>query len=139
MTVLDTSAVVDYLLGSGVAEQVQSLFVSEGELAAPDLLVFETVAVIRRDAQREAIAADRAAAAIADLGDLPIELFPSMPLRSRAWSLRSNLTAADALFVSLAESLDEPLATKDAALARAAGTHAAVTALILGDPSPPSR
>ncbi|MHB1859194.1 MAG: type II toxin-antitoxin system VapC family toxin [Solirubrobacteraceae bacterium] len=139
MTVLDTSVVVDYLLGSGVAEQVQSLFVSEGEPAAPDLLVFETLAVIRRDAQRGAIPEDRATAAIADLGDLPIELFPSLLLRSRAWALRSNLTAADALFVSLAESLDEPLATKDAALASEAGKHAAVTVLILEDPPPASR
>lgn len=139
MTVLDTSAVVDYLLGCGVAEQVQSLFVGEGELAAPDLLVFETLAVIRRGAQRGAIPEDRAAAAIADLGDLPIELFPSLSLRSRAWALRRNLTAADALFVSLAESLDEPLATKDAALASEASKHAAITVRLLEDAPPPSR
>jgi predicted nucleic acid-binding protein len=32
--------------------------------------------------------------------------------------MRRYLTAADALFVALAESLDEPFATKDTALAR---------------------
>jgi predicted nucleic acid-binding protein len=133
VTVLDTSAVVDYLLGSGVAEQVQALMSGEGELAAPDLLVFETVAVLRREAQRGAVSASRAAAAVQDLGDLPVELFPCLALRRRAWELRSNLTAADALFVALAESLDEPLATKDAALASAATKHASLAVLTLED------
>lgn len=131
MTVLDTSAAVDYLLGSGVADRVQSLFASEGQLAAPDLLVFETIAVLRRHAQRGALTAARAAAAIGDLGDLPIELFPSLPLRGRAWELRANLTAADALFVALAECLQEPLATRDAALAGEASKHASLTVLSL--------
>lgn len=132
MTVLDTSAVVDYLLGSGVAAQVQALMAGQSELAAPDLLVFETLAVLRREVQRGAISNDRATGAIVDLGDLPVELFPSLPLRGRAWQLRNNLTAADALFVALAESLDEPLATKDAALAREAIKHASLTVLFVG-------
>jgi predicted nucleic acid-binding protein len=52
-----------------------------------------------------------------DLGDLALELFPSLPLRRRAWELRDDLTAADALFVALSEALGEPLATKDRTLA----------------------
>jgi predicted nucleic acid-binding protein len=43
------------------------------------------------------------------------------------WALRRNFTAADALFVALAEQLDEPLATKDSALAAEAAKHANVT------------
>jgi len=62
------------------------------------------------------------------LGDLAVELYPSLPLRGRAWELRSNLTAADALFVTLAEQLGEPLATKDPALAKAAAKHTAIEA-----------
>lgn len=132
MTVLDTSGVVDYLLGIGVAEQVQELMSAEGELAAPDLLVFEVLAVLRRESHRGAIADDRAAQAVEDLGDLSIELFPSLPLRERVWVLRRNFTAADALFVTLAENLDEPFATKDSALAREIAKHATVTVLRLG-------
>jgi predicted nucleic acid-binding protein len=52
VTILDTSVVVDYLLGSGVAEEAQALMSTEGELAAPDLLVFEVLAVLRRQARR---------------------------------------------------------------------------------------
>lgn len=120
MTVVDTSAVVDFLLGNGVAGHVEALMEREGELAAPDLLVFETLAVLRRETLRGRVADGRAGAAVEDLGDLAVELFPSVIVRRRAWELRNNLTAADAIFVALAEQLGEPLATKDAALATAA-------------------
>jgi predicted nucleic acid-binding protein len=121
VTVLDTSGAIDYLLGWAAAPDVERLLVSEGELAAPDILVFETVSALRRQVLGGGLDADRAEAALADLGDLPLRLYPGMPLRLRAWQLRSDLTAADGLFVALAERLNEPLATKDRALASAVG------------------
>ncbi|MGH2853651.1 MAG: type II toxin-antitoxin system VapC family toxin [Solirubrobacteraceae bacterium] len=134
MTVIDTSGVVDFLLGVGVAKHVETLMAREGELAAPDLLVFEVLAVLRRATHRGTVTDSRATAAVDDLGDLPIELFPSLPLRRRAWALRRNLTAADALFAALAEHLDEPFATKDGPLATEVTKHATVTVLRL-DPA----
>ena len=131
MTVLDTSAVIDFLLGSGTAPEVENLMTDEGELAAPDLIVFEVLAVLRQAAISKELPAKRATAALDDLADLPLELFPSLPLRCRAWELRHNLTAPDALFVALAERLDEPLATKDTALARAASKHTTITTVVL--------
>lgn len=132
MTVIDTSGVVDFLLADGVAGEVEELMTREGELAAPDLLVFETLAVLRRATLRGGLAETRAAGAVLDLGDLPIELFPSLPQRERAWELRENLTAADALFVALAEELGEPLATKDLGLADAAAKHGGIDVMALG-------
>ncbi len=134
MTVIDTSGVVDFLLGSGVAAEVEVFLNAETELAAPDVLIFEVLAVLRREALGSRIAASRAAAAVSDLGDMGIELFPALALRERAWQLRHNLTAADALFVALAEELGEPLATKDSALATAASEHGDVQVIRLGDP-----
>jgi predicted nucleic acid-binding protein len=131
VTVLDTSAVVDFLLGSGAARQVEELMTLERELTAPDLLIFETIAVLRREANRGEIESKRAADAVEDLGDLPVELFPCLPLRQRAWELRRNFTTADGLFVALAEELGEPLATKDRAMAAEAAKHADVTVLEL--------
>lgn len=131
MTVVDTSAIVDYLLGSGVADHVHSALLAGEEFAAPDLLVFEVLAVLRRQAARGELTAQRSRGAVMDLGDVPLVLFPSLSLRERAWALRENLTAADALFVALAEHLVEPLATKDAALGRAARAHTAVEVLDL--------
>ena len=95
MTVIDTSGVVDFLLGVGAAEQVRALMESEGELLpAPDVLAFEVMAVLRRETLRGTLAESRAGTAVQDLGELPIELFPSLALRERAWSLRENLTVA---------------------------------------------
>lgn len=131
MTVIDTSGVVDFLLGVGAAKQVEALMIDEGELAAPDLLVFEVIAVLRREALRGALDHERAGAAVADLGDMSVQLFPSLPMRERAWSLRRNMTSADAIFVSLAEQLQEPLATKDRALASEMAKHASVSVLSL--------
>lgn len=89
---------------------------AELPLAAPDLLVFEVTAVVRREVLRRAVTADRGAGAIEDLGHVPLERFPSLSLRVRAWELHPNMSAGDALFVTLAERLDEPLATADAGL-----------------------
>jgi len=132
VTVLDTSVVIDFVLGDGVAADVEALLVREGTAAAPDLLVFEVLAVVRRDVSRHMLEPERARGAIEDLGDLPVELFGSLPLRQRAWELRENLTAADALLVALAEYLGEPLATKDRGLASAARDHARIETLELG-------
>lgn len=130
MTVLDTSAVIDFLLADGVAADVGALLRS-GPAAAPDVLIFEVMAVLRRDVGRGTLTPDRARGAIEDLGDLPVELFASLPFRERAWELRENLTVADALFVALAERLGEPLATKDRGLERAARTHTHIETLLL--------
>lgn len=53
------------------------------------------------------------------------------PLRSRAWELRDNLTAADAPFVALAEQLGEPLATKDQGLATTARAQTSIEVIEL--------
>jgi predicted nucleic acid-binding protein len=132
VTVLDTSAVIDFLLAEGAVGEVESLLAQEGSAAAPDLLVFEILAVLRRDVGRGAVRPDRAQGAVEDLGDLPVDLFGTLALRERAWELRANLTAADALFVALAERLGEPLATKDRGLASAAVTHAGIDTQLLG-------
>lgn len=131
MTVLDTSAAIDFLLGDGAAPEVGALLARD-IAAAPDLLVFEVLAVLRRDVQRATLSPERAGFAIDDLGDLPIELFPTLALAERAWGLRENLTAADALFVALAERLGEPLATKDRGLAAAARSVGQVEVILLG-------
>lgn len=96
------------------------------------MLVFEVLAVLRRDVRRHVLGPERARGAIDDLGDLAVEVFSTLPLRRRAWELRETLTAADALFVALAEDLGEPLATRDRALASAARDHARVETLELG-------
>ncbi len=126
MTVIDTTGVVDFLLGWRSAGEVERLLEEEKELRAPDIVVFEVLSTLRRQVQRGLLPRERAQSALLDLEGVPVGLHPSLPLRLRAWELRENLTAADALFVALAEELREPLATKDAALARACASAASV-------------
>ncbi len=131
MTVLDSSALVDYLLGAASRRRVSELIVAEREVAAPDLIVFEALAVLRRMVARELIETARALAAVEDLNDVPVRLFSSLPLRLRAWELRENLSAADALFVALSERLGEPFATGDRRLAAAIASMPDVSVEVL--------
>lgn len=131
MSVLDTSGVVDYLLGQESARQVKQILDTEGGCAAPDILVFETLSTLRRLVARSVISPYRAGEAVSDLGDVSVALFPTLPLRERAWRRRDNMTAAAALFVALAEALHEPLVTKDHGLAAAATRHTAIRVIEL--------
>jgi predicted nucleic acid-binding protein len=131
VTVLDASGAIDYLLGWSAAEEVERLLSSERELLAPDILIFEVIAALRRQTLREQLDESRAQAALADLGEMRLRLFPSLILRERAWELRHNLTAADALYVALAERLREPLASKDGALLAAVATLDGVSVSVL--------
>jgi predicted nucleic acid-binding protein len=47
--------------------------------------------------------------------------YPHAALLSRVWELRENFTAYDAVYIALAETLEAPLVTTDARLARAPG------------------
>jgi predicted nucleic acid-binding protein len=59
--------------------------------------------------------------ALATANHLGLRRQASRSLWLRAWELRTNLSASDALYVALAEQLDTPLFTADARLARAPG------------------
>ena len=67
---------------------------------------------------------DRAAEAIADLADFDLHRHAHVDLLTRAWKLRENVTAYDAMYVALAEALDAPLVTCDTPLAKAPGHRA---------------
>jgi predicted nucleic acid-binding protein len=58
-------------------------------------------------------------AAVSDLLDFPVAVYPTAPLLRRAWELRGNLTAYDACYAALAEAADAPLVTADRRLANA--------------------
>ncbi len=95
-------------------------------LHAPHLLDVEVIQVLRRFAVAGAISAIRGSEAIEDLGALPLRRYPHEALLPRAWELRNNVTAYDAVYVALAEALDATLLTRDRKLAVAAGLNAQV-------------
>jgi predicted nucleic acid-binding protein len=91
------------------------------DLAAPDLVDVETVAVLRRRWLAGTISEGRFAAAVRDLEDIEMDRYPVLRFMRRAWELRANVTAYDATYVALAEVLGCELWTGDQRLAKASG------------------
>ena len=99
------------------------------DLAAPDLVDVETVAVLCKRWLAEAITQRRFASAIGDLENIGIDRYPTLPLMRRAYELRSTVTSYDAAYVALAELLECELLTGDARLAKAPGPKCPVRLL----------
>ena len=99
------------------------------QIAAPDLLRIEVLSVIRRQLHVGTIDATQAEQAVTDLLDLPITVYPTAPLLLRSWQLRDNLTAYDACYIALAETLSCSLLTADIRLTRAPGARCAFEAI----------
>jgi predicted nucleic acid-binding protein len=126
--VLDSSAAIDYLIGRGAGEWVETQLRDLDEVHAPHLLDVEVVGALRRRLQAGELSRRRAQDALADFQDLRVRRYPHRPFLHRMWELRDNLTASDAVFVALAEALAFPLVTTDRALATAPGPRIPVLA-----------
>jgi len=121
--VVDSSVVIAALIDHGpVGEWAEAMLLS-GPLAAPHLMPAEVANILRRSATAGDVSPDVASLAHDDLRSLRLEFFPYSLCASRVWELRSNVTAYDAWYVALAETLDAPLATLDIRLSRAAGVR----------------
>ena len=127
MIVADASALLELLLGGPRARELGDLLLAQGSpLAAPQLIDLEVAQVMRRLASRGRLDPARAERAFEDLAAMPLARYDHAPLLPRVWSLRENLTAYDAAYLALAEALDAPLVTCDAALRTASGRMAEV-------------
>jgi len=93
---------------------------------APDILMFEVFAVLRRHVLRGVLSNTAAGRSLRRLRRLPIELMPTSSLIPAAWSLRDGFSAANSLYVALALRAAEPLLTTDSRLARAASAAGVV-------------
>jgi predicted nucleic acid-binding protein len=121
--VVDASVVAPLIADGGTDGDRFRGAVRGQTLAGPDLLRVEVLSVIRRHLASGNLNAEQANDAVDDLLALPITLYPTTPLLRRCWDLRSNVTAYDACYVALAETLDVALLTADAKLADAPGTR----------------
>lgn len=122
MVVIDASVLVDALLVAGPAR----VRLASDNLQAPELIDAELLSVLRRLVLADKLLEAHALQALATADRLGLRRHPSRSLWPRAWELRSNLSAYDALYVALAEQLHAPLLTADARLARAAGLRCPV-------------
>lgn len=130
MIVLDTSVAVELLLNLPLASKVRSrLSNPDIELHAPHLLIVEVLQVLRRRVAAGVTTNAQAQTALRFLEDLDVNYHDHLILAQRAWDLRENLTAYDAMYVALAEVFEAPLLTSDKGLARAPGHHATIDLL----------
>ena len=130
MIVVDASVLANFLVDDGPSgTEARSALSHAGEAFVPDLIDVETAAVLRKRWITEDITENRFVTAIDILAELPFRRYPTSLFLRRAYELRSTITAYDAMYVALAESLDCELLTCDARLARASGPRCPVRLL----------
>lgn len=129
MIVVDASAVLELLLGTGVGHVVDARLRTAETICAPHLLLTEVAQVLRRVERAGEIRSSDVLRLFDDLSDLDIEFYDHSLVTRRVWALRGNLTAYDATYVALSEILACPLLTTDAKLAAAPGNKAVVELL----------
>ena len=128
MIVADASVLVESLRRSGSpAGEAFDRRIAGGEtICAPHLLDAEVGQTLRGLTLRGRMSPAGARAALDVLAGLPIRRFAHEALLRRAFELRSNVTIYDGLYLALAETLDLPLLSCDAALADVPGCAARV-------------
>jgi len=127
LIVVDASILANVIGDDGLdGQRARGEVRAAGELAAPDLLEVETVAVLRKRWIAGTISDKRFAEAIDDLEAIELERYPTLALMRRGYELRANVTAYDATYIALAEVLGCELLTGDARLASAPGPRCLV-------------
>jgi len=131
MIVVDASALLEFLLQTSLGARVEArLFGEEDELHAPHLLDVEIAQGLRRLVRSGEVSSGRAEEAIADLADLDLHRHAHLDLLDRAWKLRDNISAYDAMYVALAEAIEAPIVTCDSPLAKTPGHRARIEVIV---------
>lgn len=122
--VLDASAGIKVFVSEDHSEDVQNLFRVAKEndadlIYVPDLFFIECANVLWKKVRRGQYSKETAAENLADLDALHLPTTASSQLVERAFRIACELgiTAYDACYVALSESLDIPLLTADSRLA----------------------
>jgi predicted nucleic acid-binding protein len=128
--VVDASALLEFLLQTPLGTRVEARLFRDGdEFHAPHLVDVEVTQGLRRLVRTREVTADRAVEAITDLADLDLHRHAHLDLLTRAWNLRENVTAYDAMYIALAEALGATVITCDAPLASAPGHRASIESI----------
>jgi predicted nucleic acid-binding protein len=125
--VVDAAGLADALVDDGtMGDAARAALASDPHWAAPAHLLIEVLSVIRGKTLGGKLGLDRAQEAVAALPTLVIDYVEAAELTGRMWELRGNLTAYDAAYVAVAESLGSRLVTGDGGLAKSTGLRCEV-------------
>jgi len=118
--VIDSSALVEHLLRRPLWKQVATYYERHaGSIHVPQLIFPETVSALTGMERGHEATTEACGRAVNRLMRLSARRWPLEPLTRRTWQLRHRVSAYDAYYVALAETLEAHLITKDARLARA--------------------
>lgn len=124
---LDASAALAAFLGTGASASIRVRVETPGEsVHAPHLLDVEMLHALRGLVLRGAVSRARSEEVREDFASLRWSRYSHVAFLDRMWELKDNLTAYDAAYVALAETLSAPLVTTDEGLARVPGIRAEV-------------
>ena len=130
MLIVDASCLYEVVADAAQGEQVRERLAADTDHAAPHVIDAEVLSIVRRDRMLGRLDSTGALQAIEDLRDWPGERFGHRGLLERAWELRDNVRAWDALYVALAEALDATLITLDQRLGRVEGLACPVEVIL---------
>jgi predicted nucleic acid-binding protein len=131
IVVVDASAIVAAMLTQRAASRLEAE-VGEARPCAPEVVDVEVLSSLRRLVRRGELPEGVAGRLVLSHSRSILRRIPHAALLPVAWTLRKNLTASDATYVALAQSVGARLITSDARLAGAPGLGVAVTVLPTG-------
>lgn len=120
---VDASAALSALLNSGHA---RSALATE-QVHVPHLIDSEIASGMRRQVLNRVVSADEGWTALDTWRRLGLTRHPVSGLLDRIWQLRDTMSAYDASYIALAETLGCAVLTADARLSRAPGSRCPVT------------
>jgi predicted nucleic acid-binding protein len=120
--VVDASAALSGLLNAGPARE----YLAGEQLHAPHLIDSEVASGLGRHVASRRITVDDGWAALDTWRRLGLTRYAVHALPERVWGLRENLSAYDAGYVALAESLRCSLVTADARISQAPGVRCTI-------------
>ncbi|HEX2144440.1 MAG TPA: type II toxin-antitoxin system VapC family toxin [Glycomyces sp.] len=135
MIVVDSSAMIRALTDDReLGDQARAVLSMHEQWVAPAHLTSEFAHGLRGMVMGGKLDQDRAEWALREYFDLDLRLVaPDTAAVDRAWKLRHNLSAYDALYVALAEQLGLPFLTADARIEAAGVAHCEITTIRPGE------
>ena len=128
--VLDASGAIELLLYTTPGKRLAAVLENEAVIVhAPHLIDVEIAHVLRRYVMNGTLDRQAGSRALRRWRELDVERYPHEPLLDRIWQLRNNVSAYDAFYVALAETLSDVLVTGDRRLARVPGLGIAIEAV----------
>jgi predicted nucleic acid-binding protein len=128
--IVDASVIAHALVTpEEVGNLSRQLLEQSSQIVSPDCLYSEVLAALRKMWLRKTISDQVFLEAVNDLKLMRIYTVDSVELLGRAYELRHNVGAYDAMYVALAEILQCRLITTDARLSNASGVRCEIELL----------